>query len=63
MFEGQGVGDGISTVLFTWRFMGLSSYSKRFITGVLNLLVLGLTPIRPLREVISRVISPAIGSY
>ena len=34
-----------------------------FITGVITLLIIGVTPTRPLRGVISRVLSPVISSY
>ena len=41
--------------------MGLSNYL--IITGVITRLMIGVTPIRLFRGVISRVISPVISSY
>ena len=46
--------------LLTWRLIGLSN---RFTTGLRALLIVGLTQIRPIRETLSRVLSPAISDY
>ena len=43
----------------TWRPMGLSN----LVTGIINLLFLGVTPISPFRGILNRVISPVRSGY